>query len=139
MLKITIEKDVSYVGQKDIFIIEMGNQSIPIIHEVSGFMNNEIKPETKTLSNKDLSPIIDAFKNINFTQIFYNETQQLVGYDGWTLKCTISFYMSEISISLWCPSKDSNNPETTKLLQACERIFDLFGCELFDDEEFEEE
>ena len=122
---ITIEKDVSYMGRKDIYIIEQGNKSIPITHKVGGFMHKKAKSEIKKLSHTDFRPIFDAFNDLDFTKA-WKESGDIVGYDGWTLKCTISNVSSEISVQLWCPAESPENPETTKLLQACEKVFSLF-------------
>ena len=122
---ITIEKEVSYMGRKDIYIIEQGDKSIPITHKVGGFMHKKVKSEIKKLSHTDFRPIFDAFNDLDFTKA-WKESGDIVGYDGWTLKCTISNVSSEISVQLWCPSESPENPETTKLLKACEKVFDLF-------------
>ena len=122
---ITIEKEVSYMGRKDIYIIEQGDKSIPITHKVGGLMHKKEKAETKKLTHTDFRPIFDAFNDLDFTKA-WKESGDIVGYDGWTLKCTISNVSSEISVQLWCPSESPENPETTKLLKACEKVFDLF-------------
>lgn len=122
---ITIEKEVTYMGRKDIYIIEQGDKSIPITHKVGGFMHKKAKSEIKKLSHTDFRPIFDAFNDLDFTKA-WKESGDIVGYDGWTLKCTISNVSSEISVQLWCPSESPENPETTKLLKACEKVFDLF-------------
>ena len=59
------------------------------------------------------------------TKVF-KESSDLVGCDGWTLRCTISKCMSDISVMLWCPSKSREIPETTKLLKACDMVFKMF-------------
>lgn len=122
---ITIEKEVSYMGRTDIYIIEQGDKSIPITHEVGGFMHKKEKPETKKLSHTDFRPIFDTFNDLDFTKA-WKESGDLVGCDGWSLKCTIPNVMSEISVKLLCPSESSETPETTKILQACEKVFSLF-------------
>ena len=122
---ITIERDVSYIGRKDTFTIENGDNSIPITLEVGGFMHKKVKPVTKKLSHTDFCPILDAFNALDFTKV-YQESGDLVGCDGWTLRCTISNVMSEISVQVWCPSESPEAPATTKLLQACNMVFDLF-------------
>lgn len=130
MYNITIEKEVSYIGRTDVFTVEQGDKSIPITHEVSGFMHKKVKPETKKLSYTEYRPIADAFDNIDFQKVF-KESGDLVGYDGWTLKVTLSNVMSGITVSLWCPSESPETPETTKLLIACNKVCDLFP-EVFD-------
>ena len=122
---IIIEKEVSYMGRKDIYTIEQDDKSIPITHKVCGFMHKKVKTETKKLSHTDFQPIFDAFNNLDFTKA-WQESGNLVGFDGWTLKCKIYHVATEISIRLWCPSKDGSIPETTKLLEACEKVFSLF-------------
>ena len=126
--KITIERDVSYIGRNDTFIISQGDKSIPITHEVGGFMHKKVKPESKKLSHTEFRPIFDAFNVLDFTKVF-QESGDLVGCDGWTLRCTISNVMSEISVQVWCPSESPEVPATTKLLQACNMVFDLFEIE----------
>ena len=125
MLTITIEKEASYMGRIDIYTIKYEDKSIPITHKVSGFMHKKVKPETKRLSHTDFSPVYDAFNDLDFTKA-WKESGDFVGCDGWTLKCTISNVSSEISVQLWCPEKHQSKPETTKLLEACEKVFSLF-------------
>ena len=125
---ITIERDVSYIGRKDTFTITNDDKSIPITHEVGGFMHKKVKPESKKLSHTEFRPIFDAFNVLDFTKVF-QESGDLVGCDGWTLRCTISNVMSEISVQVWCPSESPEVPATTKLLQACNMVFDLFEIE----------
>ena len=122
---ITIERDVSYIGRKDTFTIEQGDKSISITYEVGGFMHKKVKPITKKLSHTEFRPIYDAFNALDFTKV-YQESGDLVGCDGWTLRCTISNVMSEISVQVWCPSESPEVPETTKLLKACNMVIDLF-------------
>lgn len=122
---IIIEKEVSYMGRTDIYTIEQGDKSIPITHEVCGFMHKKVKPEIKKITHTEFRPIFDAFDGLDFTKA-WKESGDLVGCDGWTLKCTISNVMSETSVKLWCPSESSDTPETTKILQACEKVFSLF-------------
>ena len=129
MYNITIETAASYAGKSDTYTIEQGDKSIPVTHEADGFMNKNVKPETKKLSHTEYRPIADVFENIDFQKVF-KESGDLVGYDGWTLKVTLSKVMSGISVSLWCPSEDPSKPETTKLLQACEKVCALFDQEL---------
>ena len=121
---ITIENDGG-MGRTDIYTIEHGDRNVLITHEVGGFMHENEKPETKKLSREDFRPISDAFCDLDFTKA-WKEAGNVVGLDGWTLKCTISNVSSEISVQLWCPSEAPEFPETTKLLHACESIFSLF-------------
>lgn len=39
MYNITIETAASYAGKSDTYTIEQGDKSIPITHEVGGFMH----------------------------------------------------------------------------------------------------
>ena len=125
MYNITLEKDSSYAGYDDIFTISTEESFVSITHDAEGFMNVDTKSKTIELSPKEYQPIAEAFENINFYTVL-EESDILKGYDGWILKCTISKGMTELTISLWCPEEDASKPETTKLLKACDRIFDLF-------------
>ena len=49
MYNITIETAASYAGKSDTYTIEQGDKSIPVTHEVGGFMNKNVKPETTKL------------------------------------------------------------------------------------------
>lgn len=137
MYNITIERDVSYAGYDDFITISPEEKSVLITHEPEGFMNLESESKTIELSPADFKPIADTFENINFYTIL-EESNILKGYDGWTLNCTFSKGMTKLTVSLWCPDEDPSKPETTKLLKACIKIFDLFGIDLFEDEETEE-
>ena len=128
MYKIIIETTASYVGRTDTYTIEPEEKSILITHEVGGALNLGEKPEIIKLSTADYKPIEAAFDKLDFTKIF-KESSDLIGYDGWTLKCTIKKGMSKISILLWCPSKSKEIPETTKLVKACDKVIKLFSTE----------
>lgn len=123
---IKIETDASYAGRSDIYTTEQDENSISITHEVGGFMHKKAKPVTKKITHTEYQPIVDAFENIDFQKVF-KESGDSFGCDGWTLKVTISKIMSGISVSLWCPSKNSEIPETTKLLRTCEKVWALFN------------
>ena len=43
MYNITIETAASYAGKSDTYTIEQGDKSIPVTHEVGGFMNKNVK------------------------------------------------------------------------------------------------
>lgn len=122
---IKIETDASYAGRSDIYTAERDEKLISITHKVGGFMHKKDKPVTKKITDTEYQPIIEAFENIDFQKVF-KESGDSFGCDGWCLKVTISKIMSGISVSLWCPSKNSAIPETTKLLKACDKIFDFF-------------
>ncbi len=125
MYKITIERDSSYAGLNDTFTVEPGETLVSITHETKGFMNKDEEQKTKNISLKKYTPINDVFENINFSKIL-EENDILIGYDGWILKCTVSNGMTEVTVSLWCPEKNPSKPETTKLLKACDKLFNLF-------------
>ena len=113
------------MGRTDIYTIQQGDKSILITHKVGGFMHKKEKAEIKKLTHADFRPIFDAFNDLDFTKA-WKESRDVVGMDGWTLKCTISNISSEISVQLWCPSESPENQETNKLLKACETVFSLF-------------
>ena len=125
MYKITIERDSSYAGYYDTFTVEPSESSVSITHEAEGFMNKDVEPKTMTMSFKEYNPINEIFENINFSKIL-EESNVLMGYDGWILKCTISNGMTNVSVSLWCPEEDPAKPEITKLLKACDKLCNLF-------------
>ena len=129
MYKITIEKDSSYAEHYDTFTIEQEEKSVSITHAAEGFMDKDVDSKTIKLPLADYSPIADVFENLDFPKILA-ESDVLMGYDGWILKCTISNGMTVVSVSLWCPSEDPSKPETTRLLQACEKVCALFGEDL---------
>ena len=122
---ITIKTEAAYAGRTDTYSVVTVDNTITIIHEVGGFMNKNVKPESKTLSDTEYSSFLDSFKNIDFQKVFH-ESGALVGCDGWTLTVTSSNVMSGISVSLWCPSEDPEKPETTKLLKACNKVCNYF-------------
>ena len=114
---IILEKNVPFFSSTDIYTIEQRDNFIAIVHKVGGSMQKKIKPEVKRFSYADIRQFFDLFNNLDFTKA-WRESGNLVGFDGWTLKCKIYHAATEISIRLWCPSKDESNPETTKLLEA---------------------
>lgn len=128
MYNITLEKDSSYAGYDDFYTASLEDSFVSITHEAEGFMNIDTKSQTIELSLEDFKPIAAAFDNINFYTVL-EESNILKGCDGWILKCTISKGMTKLTVSLWCPEEDSSKPETTKLLKACDMIFNLFQLE----------
>ena len=129
MYKITIEKDSSYAGHYDTITIEQEKSSVSIKYAAEGFMDKDVDSKTIKLPLTEYCPIANVFDNLDFPKILA-ENDVLVGYYGWILKCTISNGMTKVSVSLWCPSEDPSKPDTTKLLQACDKICALFGEEL---------
>ncbi len=125
MYKITIVKDSSYAGYLDTFTVEQNGPAVFITHEAEGFMNSDKEPHTRELTLQESQNISKSFENINFYKIL-EESDILMGYDGWILKCTVSNGMTEVTVSLWCPDEDPSKPETTKLLKACDKVCDLF-------------
>ena len=126
MYKITIVKDSSYAGYLDTYTVEQNGPSVLLTHEAEGFMNLDKEPHTRELSLQESQTISKSFENINFYKIL-EESDILMGYDGWILKCTVSNGMTEVTVSLWCPDEDPSKPETTKLLKACEKLFTIFN------------
>ena len=122
MLELTIEKDTSFEGTETITIIQ-GNGTADFVYEVVGFKYNQ-KPVTKKTSCSESRLIFEAFEALNFTEIF-KESGVFFGCDGWTLKCTLRICSNILSVSLWCPAKDTSKPETKKLLEACEMVYNI--------------
>ena len=129
MYKIKITKDSCYTGHIDTYTVEQEEDSVVITHSGEGFSNYDLPSDIVKISLKEFKSIGDVFENINFDAIL-KESDVLNGYDGWILECTISNGMTKASVSLWCPEVDPAKPETTKLLQACEKIWALVGDEL---------
>lgn len=125
MYKIKIVKDSSCAGYLDTFTVEQNGLSVLLTHEAEGFMNLEKEPHIRELSLQDPQTISKSFENINFYKNL-EESDILMGDDGWILKCTVSNGMTEVTVSLWCPDKDPTKPETTKLLKACDKVCNLF-------------
>lgn len=124
MNTIIIEADVGYIGKKELYTVEWGDRSAAVTYAVKEFGKRR-KPVTKKIPVTDYQKIADAFLDLDFSEI-YKESGDLVGFDGWTLKCTIQYVNTELSILLWCPSKDKSTPETTKLLEAYDLVTGLF-------------
>lgn len=79
------------------------------------------KLDEKSITKDGYDKIFNAFMNVNFNEVF-NENPDLIGFDGWTLICSIENGTVEICASVWCPEKDSSKPETSKLIEACELV-----------------
>ncbi len=135
---IKIKTEAAYAGRTDTYTVAPEENSISITHEVGGFMNKNVKPESKTLSDTEYSSFLNSFKNIDFQKVF-NESGELIGCDGWTLTVTFSNVMSGISVSLWCPSEDPEKPETTKLLKACNKVCNYFPEVILNVDSYKEE
>lgn len=124
MNTIIIEADVGYLWKKEIYTVEGGDRSSAVTYETEGFGKRK-KPVTKKIPVSDYQKIADAFSDLDFSEIC-KESSDLMGCDGWTLKCTFRKGMTVLSIVLWCPSKDKSIPETTKLLEACDLVTGMF-------------
>lgn len=134
MYKISIVKDSSYAGYLDTNTVEQNGTSVFITHEAEGFKNLDTEPHKRELTLQESQTISKSFENINFYKIL-KESDILVGYDGWILKCTVSNGMTGVTVSLWCPNEEPSKTETTKLLKACDKVCNLFPKKLLEDAE----
>ena len=114
----------NYNGDTDVFTLSSEFNEFLILHEKGNF-NETDEVDEKTISKADFDKIAKAFFEINIIEVV-NEQPDLMGLDGWILNCSIQNGTAKISARLWCPEKDQSKPETTKLLEACEKIFSFF-------------
>ena len=114
----------NYIRDTEVFTLSSEFNSFLILHEKGNFKETD-EVDKKTISKADFDKIAKAFSEINFTEVF-NEQPDLMGLDGWILTCSIQNDTAKISAQIWCPEKDQSKPETTKLLEACEKVFSLF-------------
>lgn len=121
---IKIESCSEYVGYHEIYTIEKNQYSISANQEIIIRMKNK-NSETRELSDTELNSIEEAFDELDFAKIF-KESGNTFGFDGCTLKCTIGRSKSELTVKLWSPRSNQDVPETTKLLYACNMVYDLF-------------
>ena len=120
MLTIIIEKQEGW-KPREIFKVERGDDSSLVTHEFEDFYKT--KPVKKKIPVAEYQKIAALFEALDFLKIFKEGND---GLDGWTLQCTLQNGISAASVTIWCPEKDQSKPETTKLLEACEKVFSLF-------------
>jgi len=119
-------------GKKDIFSISTTEEGGSIDHfYVCGRKRKQIS--TTNISKKEFGSIVDTFDALNYTKI-YEEIPFPTLKDGWTLNCTATRAFTTITIEVRCPSKNEYYPETSKLLDACEHIFNLSNYKLIVDQ-----
>ena len=85
------------------------------------------------ISKEEFGSIVDTFDALDYTKI-YGEIPFPTLKDGWTLYCTATRALTTITIEFRCPSKNEYYPETSKLLDACEHIFNLSNYKLIVDQ-----
>ena len=86
------------------------------IYDDNGFFKN--------IKISDYNDILQSLQAINLDQVF-KENEENIGLDGWTLSCSISHGVIHHEIAIWNPEKDALKTETTKFLQACDKVFAL--------------
>jgi len=114
---------LDYFGKKEIFTLSQDFNVLELLHEKGNFEETD-EVDRKNISKANFEKISKAFFDINFTELF-NENPDQIHLDGWILTVSIQNDMAKISAQLFCPRKDNSKPETTKLLQACELICPL--------------
>lgn len=124
MFTVIVEKAASF-NSKEIFTLERGDKSASVTHEVVADFEEKAKTATKKFSLTDSKKIFNAFAALDFSKIF-KESGELIGCDGWTLRCTLRNGTNELAVELWCPCEDVSKPETTKLIKACELVESFF-------------
>lgn len=119
-------------GKKDIFSISTTEEGGSIEHfYVCGRKRKQIS--TTNISKEEFGSIVDTFDALDYTKI-YGEIPFPTLKDGWTLNCTATRAFITITIEVRCPSKNEYYPETSKLLDACEHIFNLSNYKLIVDQ-----
>ncbi len=124
MFTITIEIYENW-KPKNIYTLERGEKSASITHEIDEGFEEKTKPITKKIPLTDSQKIFEAFAALDFSKIF-QESGDLVGCDGWTLRCTLRNITNELEVEIWCPEEDESKPETTKLVKTCEKVEAFF-------------
>lgn len=123
MFNIEINKGDDWKWKENI-TISAGQKSSTVTHSVKVFDKN-IEPEKKTIKREMYDKFLDSFNSIDFHKVFL-ENKDIECLDSWTLACTISNGIVKINVEIWNQPKDNVNPETQKLLNACDQVFALF-------------
>lgn len=133
MYNITIEKEIGIITRFDFYRIIIEDKTVSITFKKDGYFYRFVKPYTIKMSLDEYLPIGDLFENIDFSEVFREckECREIEKNDEWILKCSFSRNDTNHSVKLLCPSEDPSTPETTKLLQACNKVCALFEEELY--------
>ena len=123
MFTVIIERSEG-LKNKDTYTLEPGENN-SIISWEGEECNKKSGHTRKSISILDSKKINDAFSALNFSKIF-QETDNKLGKDGWTLTCTLEYRMNQVSVDIWCPEEGNSKPETSKLLQACKLFINIF-------------
>lgn len=120
--QISIEvKDCNW--NKDVFSLSSGGEDSSIT-----FYKDNIKKikkiKTVKISDDEFNKILDTIENLDYSLI-YKEQPCGLGFDGWSLICTVRTGLTTLSIEVWCLEKKDNNPETNKMIEICEYVFSL--------------
>lgn len=133
MYNISIVREKGIIKRFDLYRIIIEDKTVSLTFKIDGYFYQQVKPYTIEMSLDEYFPIGDLFENIDFSKVSKEckECKDIENNDEWILECSISNKDTNHSIKLWCPSEDPSTPETTKLLQACNKICSLFDEDLY--------
>lgn len=122
--QISIEvKDCNW--NKDVFSLSSGGEDSSITFYKDN-MKKIKKIKTVKISDDEFNKILDTIENLDYSLI-YKEQPCGLGFDGWSLICTVRTGLTTLSIEVWCPEKKENNSETNKMIEICEYVFSLMN------------
>ena len=129
-MEIKFEKTKFIQVHKEI-IISKEDSYADLTYELGGtynFVPGGRKPISKKILLLEYDKIVNSLLSLNYSEIL-KENEFLASMDGYTLSVNLSMGGTKIVFEVIDQPSEKAKPETRKLLEVSEKVFDLFESE----------
>ncbi len=121
MLNFTIEREtaeeitsISVMPNDKNALVSLNVENVPFSYNSKSIQ--------KKISILEYAKLKDEVQTLSLEKIFHENLGSMF-LDGWTLRFAVLSGSTELKIEVQCPEKSDAKPETTKLLDFCEKFF----------------
>ncbi len=126
-INITIEKR-KFIQDYAIISSFKEDSYVELTYELGG--TNNYSPSVsesieKKISSSEYNKIINPLLTLNYSEIL-KENEFIAALDGYTISVELSIYSTKIRFEVIQQSIEKAKPETKKLLEVCNKVFNIF-------------
>lgn len=126
-INITIEKR-KFIQDYAIISSFKEDSYVELTYELGG--TNNYSPGVsesieKKISSSEYNKIINPLLTLNYSEIL-KENEFIAALDGYTISVELSIYSTKIRFEVIQQSIEKAKPETKKLLEVCNKVFNIF-------------
>ncbi len=126
-INITIEKR-KFIQDYAIISSFKEDSYVELTYELGGtnnYLPGTSKPIEKKISSLEYNKIINPLLTLNYSEIL-KENEFIAALDGYTISVELSIYSTKIRFEVIQQSIEKAKPETKKLLEVCNKVFNIF-------------